>query len=47
LIATNGQEALELLAEKSYDCIMVDYMLPDIRGMDFVVLRLMTVKKAG
>ena len=36
-IAPTGQEALELLKEKSYDCLVIDYMLPDIGGMDFVV----------
>jgi CheY-like chemotaxis protein len=35
-IASTGMEALELIREKVYDCIIVDYMLPDISGMDFV-----------
>jgi HAMP domain-containing protein/signal transduction histidine kinase/DNA-binding response OmpR family regulator len=36
-IAPTGNEALEILKEKSYDCLVVDYMLPDIGGMDFVM----------
>jgi CheY-like chemotaxis protein len=32
----SGYEALEKLQEKSYDCIIVDFMLPDIAGMDFI-----------
>ncbi|KIC95690.1 HAMP domain-containing protein [Flavihumibacter solisilvae] len=36
-IANTGGEALEMLGRKSYDCIVVDYMLPDIAGMEFVV----------
>jgi HAMP domain-containing protein/signal transduction histidine kinase/CheY-like chemotaxis protein len=35
-IASSGQEALSLLRENSYDCIIVDFMLPDIGGLDFV-----------
>ena len=35
-IATSGKEALEMMNAKSYDCIIVDYMLPDIGGMEFV-----------
>ncbi len=44
-IANTGQDALELLKEKSYDCLVIDYMLPDIGGMDFVV-RINDLKKA-
>jgi HAMP domain-containing protein/signal transduction histidine kinase/CheY-like chemotaxis protein len=36
-IAATGGEALKLLKENVYDCIIVDYMLPDISGMDFIV----------
>jgi HAMP domain-containing protein/signal transduction histidine kinase/CheY-like chemotaxis protein len=35
-IATTGQEALELIRNNVYDCITVDYMLPDIGGLEFV-----------
>jgi len=35
-IASTGKEALELIKENSYDCITVDYMLPDIGGLEFV-----------
>jgi CheY-like chemotaxis protein len=35
-IASTGQQGLEMLKENSYDCIIVDYMLPDIGGMDFL-----------
>ena len=35
-IADKGQKALELIAENTYDCIIVDYMLPDIGGLDLV-----------
>ena len=34
--ASNGQDGLAKLGEKGYDCVIVDYMLPDIGGMDFV-----------
>jgi CheY-like chemotaxis protein len=35
-IASTGKEALELISKNSHDCIIVDYMLPDIGGLDFV-----------
>jgi CheY-like chemotaxis protein len=35
-IAATGKEALKLITANSYDCIIVDYMLPDISGLDFV-----------
>jgi CheY-like chemotaxis protein len=35
-IAATGQQALELIRDNVYDCITIDYMLPDIGGMDFV-----------
>jgi signal transduction histidine kinase/DNA-binding response OmpR family regulator len=34
--ASTGIQALELLKEQAYDCLIVDYMLPDIGGMEFV-----------
>jgi signal transduction histidine kinase/CheY-like chemotaxis protein/HAMP domain-containing protein len=35
-IATTGREALDLIRNNVYDCITVDYMLPDIGGLEFV-----------
>jgi CheY-like chemotaxis protein len=35
-IAVSGTGALEMVKEKQYDCIIVDYMLPDIGGLDLV-----------
>jgi signal transduction histidine kinase/DNA-binding response OmpR family regulator/HAMP domain-containing protein len=35
-IAETGRKALELIKDEEYDCIIVDYMLPDIGGMEFV-----------
>ncbi len=35
-IASTGKEGLELIKKNSYDCIIVDFMLPDIAGMEFV-----------
>jgi signal transduction histidine kinase/CheY-like chemotaxis protein len=35
-IAATGKEALELIQTNTYDCITVDYMLPDIGGLEFV-----------
>ncbi|MGN6401402.1 MAG: response regulator [Flavisolibacter sp.] len=36
VIAPTGHEGLELIRNNSYDCIIVDYMLPDIAGQDFL-----------
>ena len=36
-IASTGKEGLKLVRENAYDCIIVDYMLPDIPGMDIVI----------
>ena len=36
-IASTGKEALELISKNVYDCLIVDYMLPDIGGLDFVM----------
>jgi len=36
-IASTGKEGLRLIRENAYDGIIVDYMLPDIDGMDFVM----------
>jgi HAMP domain-containing protein/signal transduction histidine kinase/CheY-like chemotaxis protein len=35
-IAATGREALELIHNNTYDCITVDFMLPDIGGLEFV-----------
>ncbi|MGI8637338.1 MAG: response regulator, partial [Segetibacter sp.] len=35
-IASTGNDGLELAKNKAYDCIIVDFMLPDIPGMEFV-----------
>ncbi len=36
-IASSGREAMELIRDNIYDCITVDYMLPDIPGLDFIM----------
>jgi HAMP domain-containing protein/signal transduction histidine kinase/CheY-like chemotaxis protein len=36
VIAPTGHEGLELIRNNSYDCIIVDYMLPDIAGQEFL-----------
>jgi CheY-like chemotaxis protein len=43
-IAATGKEALELITNKEYDCIIVDFMLPDIAGLEFVT-QINAVKK--
>ncbi len=35
-IANTGMKGLELIRENNYDCIIVDYMLPDIGGLEIV-----------
>ncbi|PUZ26454.1 hybrid sensor histidine kinase/response regulator [Chitinophaga parva] len=35
-LANNGREGLDHLRSQDFDCINVDYMLPDIGGMDFI-----------
>jgi CheY-like chemotaxis protein len=35
-IASSGQQALDLIKDHVYDCITIDYMLPDIGGLDFI-----------
>jgi signal transduction histidine kinase/DNA-binding response OmpR family regulator/HAMP domain-containing protein len=32
----SGKEALQLIRENQYDCIIIDYMLPDIGGMELI-----------
>jgi HAMP domain-containing protein/signal transduction histidine kinase/CheY-like chemotaxis protein len=36
-IAETGKKAIALLKENIYDCVIVDYMLPDISGLDFIM----------
>jgi HAMP domain-containing protein/signal transduction histidine kinase/CheY-like chemotaxis protein len=35
-IADTGRKALDMISQNNYDCIVVDYMLPDIGGLDLV-----------
>ncbi len=35
-IASTGIEALELIRQEDYDCIILDYTLPDISGQDII-----------
>jgi CheY-like chemotaxis protein len=35
-VVSSGKQALELIRNNQYDCITVDYMLPDIGGLEFV-----------
>jgi DNA-binding response OmpR family regulator/two-component sensor histidine kinase len=34
--APSGEEALSLLQDNSYDCVLLDYMLPDMAGIDLL-----------
>jgi signal transduction histidine kinase/DNA-binding response OmpR family regulator len=43
-IATTGNQALDLLRTQAFDGVIVDYMLPDISGMDFI-MEINTIKK--
>jgi HAMP domain-containing protein/CheY-like chemotaxis protein/nitrogen-specific signal transduction histidine kinase len=36
-VAKSGSEALEKLEQNAYDCVIVDFMLPDVNGLDFVM----------
>jgi CheY-like chemotaxis protein len=42
--ASTGEKGLGMLVAQSYDCVIVDYMLPDIGGMEFVT-RIHELKK--
>jgi signal transduction histidine kinase/DNA-binding response OmpR family regulator len=35
-IAETGNKAIELLKEKAFDCIVLDYMLPDMSGIELM-----------
>src|SRR5262249_41952764 len=35
-IADTGKKGLELLKERSFDCVILDYMLPDYSGINFI-----------
>ncbi len=35
-IATTGEAALQAMAEKTFDCVIVDYTLPDISGTELL-----------
>jgi HAMP domain-containing protein/signal transduction histidine kinase/CheY-like chemotaxis protein len=35
-IAHSGKQAIEMINNSSYDCITVDFMLPDVSGLEFV-----------
>ena len=43
-IVDSGLKGLELIRENEYDCIIVDYMLPDIDGLKFVT-EISSIKK--
>ncbi len=36
-IAPTGQEALKYMADNDYDCVILDYTLPDMGGMNFIM----------
>lgn len=36
VLAKDGEEALERFAERDYDLVLLDMMLPKISGMDFL-----------
>jgi HAMP domain-containing protein/signal transduction histidine kinase/CheY-like chemotaxis protein len=43
-IASSGKAALKMIQTDEYDCLIVDYMLPDIPGLEFVT-EINSVKK--
>ncbi len=36
-IASTGAQALELMAANDYDCVILDYTLPDMGGLNFIM----------
>ncbi|MDP9042869.1 MAG: response regulator, partial [Bacteroidota bacterium] len=44
-IVSTGKEGIQMIKENAYDCIIVDYMLPDIAGMD-IIIEINEIKKA-
>lgn len=44
-IATTGATALQMISEKEYDCIILDYTLPDISGSELLKKVSMTKNK--
>jgi HAMP domain-containing protein/signal transduction histidine kinase/DNA-binding response OmpR family regulator len=43
-IAATGKAALELIQKDVFDCVIVDFMLPDIAGLDFI-MQINAIKK--
>ncbi|RYD58027.1 MAG: response regulator [Sphingobacteriales bacterium] len=43
-IATTGEDGLKQLTDSDFDCVIVDYMLPDVTGMEYV-MQLSAAKK--
>ncbi len=35
-LASSGKEAIQMIKDNLYDCIIVDYMLPDVHGLEFL-----------
>jgi HAMP domain-containing protein/signal transduction histidine kinase/CheY-like chemotaxis protein len=35
-IASTGKQALEMMAEHDYDCVILDYTMPDMEGLNFI-----------
>jgi HAMP domain-containing protein/signal transduction histidine kinase/DNA-binding response OmpR family regulator len=46
-LASSGKEALDMVRENTYDCINIDYMLPDIGGMEFITELNLAKKQAS
>jgi signal transduction histidine kinase/HAMP domain-containing protein/DNA-binding response OmpR family regulator len=45
-IVDSGKKALKMIKENEYDCVIVDYMLPDIGGMEMVT-EISNIKKSS
>ncbi|HRO42440.1 MAG TPA: HAMP domain-containing protein [Flavipsychrobacter sp.] len=35
-VASTGKEGIQLIKENEYDCVILDYMLPDVTGLNFI-----------